>query len=1230
MIGAPAIGRRLDNIVVMTSSSDAARSADPSETTGRYRIRRQLAVGGMGAIHVAFDGLARREVAYKRLKVANESSRARLTALFEREYNALRQLQHPNIVEVFDYGLDAEGPYYTMELLAGKDLAAAAPLPLGEAARILRDVASALALVHARRMVHRDVTPANVRLRQDGRAKLLDFGALAEFGVAKEVVGTPSFIAPECLVGGQLGAFTDLFALGALAYWVLTRRHAYPARSIGELIEAWEIPVVPPSEHLPELPKEIDELVLSLLERDPAARPASAAHVIERLTAIADLPPEQDEAQVAFSYLTHPPLVGRDLVLGQARRFIEGATRGQGRAVIVEGTSGLGRSALLDQLAVDAELSGANVLRFQPSGKREGELAQSVLQWMRALAPALLRAQLAKNPALVRETRAPLRLAETPAQISERRTKVTAAMQAAIEELSQQAPLVLLVDDLQRADVESLSLLASLARVTAGSGILLFLALEDGATGSDVSALSNLRAIATPLVLRPLTETDLDTMVETVFGSVPNAHRLSRYLHAQSGGNPGQCMDLCRVLLQQKEIRYALGGFALPFDPRVEVRGARALSLTRLADLGQTSLALMRLLSLSEAALSDAQLKSTLGVGDDQLVAASEQLCARNLARRSGEHLALASESLRGAVRDSLGEAEATALHAALGKCIVEHGDGSAESKLAACNHLLNAGQEDAAIALVWEPLRRAMLPLASVAACVPVLERLLGIMRRRGHPDEHCWMLLWPLVIAGYWGDLNSVRPYRDPALEALANLSGMALAKRLGPRLGKKLALIVGILYGMLRVACMPRRFRPLSYRDVMQRFFSSVTMTTAVAASAFEPEVATRVASLLDPAEAMKENSPGRVAREFAVATAETCSGQLVRAGARYGWILEQLAKHQIFDALGQAGFRDGATHGRAQALVTSGAPNALELADELAGCHAFFRPHAELIKMTFHGYRGEKERADFHRKQAEMLALQGGVAWTMFAMLGLRTAYNAMGSQDTLAVMQASVDLERAAQVAPNTALYRDLCRAYVATVRGQPDAALEIYERIASSTHARLMPALELDASFHAEALMRLGKHEQAKARCEAAIALRREQGVAEFTLRFTLQQLAMAEARLGNLARGKELLEQLEPAVLASEAPLPIGAICRDRARIALLERDAVAFDKHFEAMLSAFRQTKNQALILQCRRLLAEAEKSGLVASPVWTKHELVAPANTQDLASEPADVTELVETYS
>src|SRR5690349_21251852 len=102
-------------------------------SSGRYDIREHLAAGGMGVIYRAYDRLAGREVAYKRLVVANESSRARLTQLFQREYDTLARLAHPNIVETFDYGNDHEGPYYTMELLTGRDLTAVAPLAYREA-----------------------------------------------------------------------------------------------------------------------------------------------------------------------------------------------------------------------------------------------------------------------------------------------------------------------------------------------------------------------------------------------------------------------------------------------------------------------------------------------------------------------------------------------------------------------------------------------------------------------------------------------------------------------------------------------------------------------------------------------------------------------------------------------------------------------------------------------------------------------------------------------------------------------------------------------------------------------------------------------------------------------------------------------------------------------------------------------------------------------------------------
>ena len=147
---------------------------------GRYELLEQLGSGGMGAVYRARDARTGKEVALKQLSSSlGGDKRRKFELLFEREYHTLVRLKHPRIIEVYDYGLTELGPYYTMELLDGTDLHQLAPLPYGDACRLLRDVASSLALIHAQRLVHRDVSPRNVRLTRDGRAKLIDFGALS-------------------------------------------------------------------------------------------------------------------------------------------------------------------------------------------------------------------------------------------------------------------------------------------------------------------------------------------------------------------------------------------------------------------------------------------------------------------------------------------------------------------------------------------------------------------------------------------------------------------------------------------------------------------------------------------------------------------------------------------------------------------------------------------------------------------------------------------------------------------------------------------------------------------------------------------------------------------------------------------------------------------------------------------------------------------------------------------
>ncbi|HEY6880855.1 MAG TPA: serine/threonine-protein kinase, partial [Polyangiales bacterium] len=159
--------------------------------SGRYEPTHELARGGMGVVYRAIDRTTGRVLALKRSFADQAETAALSRAMLEREYRMLVSLRHPYIIEVYDFGVDEEGPYYTMELLDGTDLRAKCPVPWRDVCSYLRDVASSLALLHSRRLLHCDVSVANIRLTGEGRARLMDFGTLASFGRASVIAGSP-------------------------------------------------------------------------------------------------------------------------------------------------------------------------------------------------------------------------------------------------------------------------------------------------------------------------------------------------------------------------------------------------------------------------------------------------------------------------------------------------------------------------------------------------------------------------------------------------------------------------------------------------------------------------------------------------------------------------------------------------------------------------------------------------------------------------------------------------------------------------------------------------------------------------------------------------------------------------------------------------------------------------------------------------------------------------------
>ncbi|HVY62444.1 MAG TPA: serine/threonine-protein kinase, partial [Planctomycetota bacterium] len=280
----------------------ARRELLEMRSIGGYRLLRRLGKGGMGEVWAARHEALRRDVAIKVLRpdlLRQEEAVAR----FEREVRATAELSHPNTIRLFDYGVTAEGQwYYVMELLEGRDLgtlvAEAGPVPPGRALHLVRQAARALAEAHARGIVHRDLKPPNLFAATLGGerdvVKVLDFGVAkladpALTGLTSEgfLAGTPAYMAPEVIRGGEATPSADVYALGGVLYFLLTGRAPFAGPTVDALLIAHvnEAPVPPSARVDAPVPADLEAVVLRCLEKRPESRYRDAGELSAALAA---------------------------------------------------------------------------------------------------------------------------------------------------------------------------------------------------------------------------------------------------------------------------------------------------------------------------------------------------------------------------------------------------------------------------------------------------------------------------------------------------------------------------------------------------------------------------------------------------------------------------------------------------------------------------------------------------------------------------------------------------------------------------------------------------------------------------------------------------------------------------------------------------------------------------------------------------------------------------------
>ena len=776
-------------------------AAEPSTgtTIGPYEVIGALGRGGMATVLEVRDT---RDDGVRALKLLLPDAMSdEVRSRFHAEFRTLEALDHQNIVRVFEAGELDGRPYIVMERLQGQDLRGVVEdwrdLPptqrFSEAEQILVQVARALAFIHDRGLVHRDVTPGNIFVSPDGAVKIMDFGVVKEPGVDRtrvgEMVGTIAYVSPEQIRGEPVDARADLYSLGTVLYLMLTGRRPFNASTLSSYLNKHQnLRPRAPREVMPTVPHHLDQICLRLLEKDAGDRFGSAHHLLSVLGA-------HTRSTEGFDGKRWPPrLVGRTAEQTRLREALANLAAGHGELVLLEGASGFGKSRLIKELEAQALEIGMPVFRGSCVGRRPYGPFRQML-------PELL-----GDDELPVPLRTGLHSPEAPVE--------RFAVHGAFRDLVRaRLPAMVLIDDMEFADSGTYELLEFLVRdLLADRPVpVLFLLARQPPMGEDIvprrlDALRDAGGIAQHIRLVPVSVTAVEELLLQLVPDARETRVLARRLHREGEGNPHFIGEMVRGLVEEGVIRASDDGYVLDLADVSRVRlpiptSIRDALRERLAGLSDAARRAAQLVAICDQEVTLDVLLEALRLPEDELLDDLEELLEAGVVRQrevgTEELYVLAHHRMGDVLTEDLDGVTRTRLHAAAGAAMerlyrhrlasvvesvahhFEHGDRPAK----AYDYLVRAGNRLMARsfmveavdyferALRVEPEAREYLPL-------DVADRRLASLRvSRGRAFEH--MGSWSKAFDDYKAAEDLARLVEERALrcKALASMGSLAL---------------------------------------------------------------------------------------------------------------------------------------------------------------------------------------------------------------------------------------------------------------------------------------------------------------------------------------------------------------------------------------------------------------------------------------------------------------------